>query len=121
MSYLPDFGLIIGGLGAEEGHGCLLLAHLLAAHAAPLCLPDLGARHLDIAGAAPSAGKRGDGLGDAARVLEHVDNRGEVTLITQGLGDKEQGGDQAEEEAERAHGEAGVTDALGRVTGIITI
>ena len=54
-------------------------------------------------------------------MLEHVDNRGEVTLITQGLGDKEQGGDQAEEEAERAHGEAGVTDALGRVTGIITI
>ena len=84
-------------------------------------MPDLGARHLDIAGAAPGAGKRGDGLGDTARVLENVDNRGQVTLITQGLGDKEEGGDEAEEETERGHGEAGVTDALGRVTGIITI
>ena len=56
-SYLPNFRFIIGGLGTEEGHGGLLLPHLLAAHAAPLCLPDLGARHLDIAGAAARAGK----------------------------------------------------------------
>ena len=43
---LPDFGLIVGRLRTEESHRGLLLSHLLAAHAAPLCLPDLAARHL---------------------------------------------------------------------------
>ena len=54
-------------------------------------------------------------------MLEHVDNRGEVTLVTQNPGDKDQGGGQAQEEAERGHGEAGVTDALGPGPGILSL
>ena len=53
-------------------------------------------------------------------MLEHVNNRGEVTLVTQEAGDSEEDRGQTEEEAERGHGEAGVTDALGPLT-VITL
>ena len=37
--------------------------------------------HLYIAGADAGAGKGGDGLGYAAGVLQHMDDRGQVTLV----------------------------------------
>ena len=55
--YLSNFGFIIGSFRTEESNISLSLPAFLAAHAAPLRLPDLAARHLDIAGTAPSAGK----------------------------------------------------------------
>ena len=54
-------------------------------------------------------------------MLQHVDNRGEVTLVTQDPGDQGGGGGQAQQEAERGHGEAGVTDALGPGPGILSL
>ena len=73
--------MIIRSFRTEESNISLPLPTLLAAHAAPLSLPDLAARHLDIAGAAPGAGEGWDGLGYAAWVLQHVDDRSQVTLI----------------------------------------
>ena len=49
---------------------------------------------LNIAGTATRAGEGGDGFGDAARVLEDVDDGGEVTLITTCLGHQGRGQDQ---------------------------
>ena len=54
-------------------------------------------------------------------MLEHVNNRGEVTLVTQEAGDSDEDRGQTEEEAERGHGEAGVTDALGPLTDITSL
>ena len=44
--YLSNFWFVVSSLGTEERNRGLLLPHLLAAHAAPLRLPDLTARHL---------------------------------------------------------------------------
>ena len=54
-------------------------------------------------------------------MLEHVNNRGEVTLVTQEAGDSDEDRGQTEEEAERGHGEAGVTDALDPLTDITSL
>ena len=81
-AYLSNFGFIIGSFRTEESNISLPLPTLLAAHAAPLSLPDLAARHLDVAGTASGAGKGWYGLGYAAWVLQHVDDRSQVTLIS---------------------------------------
>ena len=52
--------------------------------------------YLNITGASASAGKGWNRFGDAARVLEHVYHRGEVTLISTGHTDQRHGHDQGE-------------------------
>ena len=44
--YLSNFWFVVSSLRTEERNRGLLLPHLLAAHAAPLRLPDLTTRHL---------------------------------------------------------------------------
>ena len=50
--------------------------------------------YLNITGAPPSAGKGWYGLGNTAWVLQNMDDRGEVALVTQGQGDQHHGGQQ---------------------------
>jgi len=91
---LSHFWLIVGSFRTKQGNCCFFLPHFLTTHTTPLCLPDLTSWHLDIAGTPTCAGKWRYWLGNTAGVLEHVDDRGEVTLITTCLGHQGRGQDQ---------------------------
>ena len=45
--------------------------------------------YLDIAGASSSAGKGWNGFGNTSRILEHMDDRGKMTLVSFGAPEEE--------------------------------